>query len=222
MPSRDLPQDPAGALTKAFQEAALRKFPNPQRNGCPNNRNVLQAIARRNLRPSNPVVQHVAECSPCLNEIAQIRLQNLRRHWLLGGAVAALLVMSCGIALLKHQDVGFVPSTAQSLVIDLRDLSTSRGETDRIQLQDRPISIGRGDFHVSILLPVGSPEGEYSFKISDESLQPKLSGSWQAHLQQFNIVISAHIDTRRFSPGQYSLLIRQGDGDWQSFQLVIH
>lgn len=67
-------------LVKALQAAASHDYPNPARIGCPTDINVLKALAAKKLRPSDPVIQHVAECSPCFREVMELRrkLKRLR------------------------------------------------------------------------------------------------------------------------------------------------
>jgi hypothetical protein len=77
-------------LVKALQAAAYHDYPNPARIGCPTDINVLKALAAKKLRPSDPVIQHVAECSPCFREVTSFRqhVQRLRVLRIIGKAAA--------------------------------------------------------------------------------------------------------------------------------------
>jgi hypothetical protein len=87
-------------LVKALQTAAYHDYPNPARIGCPTDINVLKALAAKKLRPSDPVIQHVAECSPCFREVMELRrkLKRLRIFKILSG-VTALALLGVAVAL---------------------------------------------------------------------------------------------------------------------------
>ena|ERR1700728_1977131 len=96
-------------LVKALQTAALHDYPNPARIGCPTDISVLKALAAKKMRPSDPVIQHVAECSPCFREVMQLRrkLKRLRVLTMLSG-VAALALLTVAVALdYKSSPSGF-------------------------------------------------------------------------------------------------------------------
>lgn len=65
----------------AASEKALREdHPNPNREGCPG-RAVLEQLATFSTddSPFDPaVLQHVAECFPCFNELRQLRSEKRR------------------------------------------------------------------------------------------------------------------------------------------------
>lgn len=87
-------------LVKALQAAAYHDYPNPARVGCPKDVNVLKALAAKNLHVTDPVIQHVAECSPCFRELMELRrtLKRLRVFKILGG-LAVLAILSVNVAL---------------------------------------------------------------------------------------------------------------------------
>ncbi|MBV9761909.1 MAG: hypothetical protein JO340_15210 [Acidobacteriaceae bacterium] len=86
-------------LVKALQAAAYNDHPNPTRIGCPTDINILKALAAKKLHVTDPVIQHVAECSPCFREVMELRcrLKRLRVFKILGG-VAALTIFSVALA----------------------------------------------------------------------------------------------------------------------------
>src|SRR5215472_16792384 len=78
-------------LEKALEAAALNSYPNPDRIGCPGDKTILRNLAAKKIRPTDPVIQHVAECSPCFRELKQFQKELNRKRWLQRlGAVAAL------------------------------------------------------------------------------------------------------------------------------------
>jgi hypothetical protein len=81
-------------LVKALQAAAYNDYPNPGRIGCPTDINILKALAAKKLHVTDPVIQHVAECSPCFREVMELRrkLKRLRLIAIWTGAVLLALV----------------------------------------------------------------------------------------------------------------------------------
>lgn len=60
-------------IESALQKVALVDYPNPERKGCRSDKAALRDLAARRLRPTDPLVQHVSECSPCFTEAVQLR-----------------------------------------------------------------------------------------------------------------------------------------------------
>ena len=61
----------------------MTAFPNPRREGCPDE-HILKALAERRLALSDPALVHVASCSPCVEEYL-----DYCQDWLeLGGKIA--------------------------------------------------------------------------------------------------------------------------------------
>jgi len=91
-------------LVKALQAAAYHDYPNPARIGCPTDIKVLKALAAKKLRPSDPVIQHVAECSPCFRQVMELRrkLKRLRLLKIFGGVAGVLLVATIAVVRYKH------------------------------------------------------------------------------------------------------------------------
>jgi hypothetical protein len=87
-------------LVKALQAAAYHDYPNPARIGCPKDIDVLKALAAKSLHVTDPVIQHVAECSPCFREVMELRRELKRLHVLkILGGVTALGLLGLVIAL---------------------------------------------------------------------------------------------------------------------------
>jgi hypothetical protein len=82
---------------RLIQEMALAAYPNPERTGCPG-RGALEEVASVPLSSRHPLFQqHVSRCSPCLQELLEIRGRNYVRKrrskqtlWSVGGGILAL------------------------------------------------------------------------------------------------------------------------------------
>lgn len=99
-------------LVKALQAAAYHDYPNPARIGCPRDVSVLKALAQKKLHVTDPVIQHVAECSPCFREVMELRrkFKRLRLVKIFSG-VAGLFVIVTVAALRYRHSVRSVDST---------------------------------------------------------------------------------------------------------------
>ena len=61
-------------LQDIVQQAILREFPNPERNGCPGPAS-LRELANRPRPTRDAVWEHVTHCSPCYQEFLDLRNQ---------------------------------------------------------------------------------------------------------------------------------------------------
>lgn len=84
-------------IESALRRAALNDYPNPERKDCPAKK-LLKRLAAKKLKPTDPVVQHVAECSPCFQEMQELRRKLKRNPWLkIFGAGAAIVGVAAAI-----------------------------------------------------------------------------------------------------------------------------
>jgi Fe2+ transport system protein B len=66
-------------LRKELQAAALREFPNPERDGCPEP-GVLGDMSRQNMEMTQAQLHHITHCSPCLQTFLSIREEIRKRR----------------------------------------------------------------------------------------------------------------------------------------------
>src|SRR5437588_7708386 len=73
--------------------------PNPERIGCPG-KDVLRALARKELPADHPAGNHLGQCSPCFREFRDIQREGVVRHRLIlsTGLAACLLVVLAFLA----------------------------------------------------------------------------------------------------------------------------
>jgi hypothetical protein len=213
-----LPRSDESRLEKALKRAALENHPNPGRIGCPTDKNVLRSLAELQIRPSDPVVQHVAECSPCLSEVFEWRTKVKRRRLSRGVSLAVTIIVICiAVFWLKRPPS---PQQSQLATIDLRPFTISRGAAVS-PTHYPPLSLSRGKLTLKILLPIGAEEGPYEFKLLDDSLQTVRSGKAQALIREYVTTISTVIDTSGLPFGQYSFWLRQPGREWRSYQIQL-
>ena len=84
------------ALLKALRELTRTRFPNPDRKNCPGTP-VLHAIAMKRISMLDSAHEHVARCSPCFNELMEIRRTLQRRKivlWAMGTTGTAIVALA--------------------------------------------------------------------------------------------------------------------------------
>lgn len=83
-------------LREALRQAYEADFPNPERQGCPDNL-PLRTLARRRVFPNaQEVVSHISHCSPCSKELTELTRQYKSRQW--AYRLAAVVLIVVGIA----------------------------------------------------------------------------------------------------------------------------
>lgn len=189
------------------------KFPNPQRVDCPPAER-LSAAARnpRSLPFADPILQHIAQCSPCYREFEAIRERARTRSLVrigVGAAFACLVVAS-----IFYLDVGSLfrrkaavqqPHTA---VVNFEGASVPRGSAPRAgrpslqHLQRRRVAL-------RIFLPFGSAPGPYDVRIGS------LSTAGVAAIAEGLTSLVVDLDLALLEPAVYQLGVRPPNGEWQ-------
>src|SRR3954462_14095783 len=114
-----LTRDEEDRLERALAAAAQENHPNPDRIGCPRDKRVLRLLASKKLRPSDPVVQHVAECSPCLRE-GQEHRRKLHRSRSVAKITACTAALTLVLVVVFWLSRRAGPQNQQMATIDLR------------------------------------------------------------------------------------------------------
>lgn len=208
-------------LRKAYEQFALHDYPNPNRIGCPTDKQVLKDLAAKKLSPSDPVIQHVAECSPCFSEVKEFRRQSQRAKSSFVAAMGATTLAAILAFFFLNQHFGWIGSEREIAgIMDFRSYSNRRSETSSPQSRAL-VTLPRGHVAAKILLPIGIPEGSYEFKILNDSLQPVVTGGGQVRIMNHVTTLSSHLDTSRLPSGHYTFFLRQTGEEWQQYPLFI-
>jgi len=207
-------------LEKALEAAALNSYPNPDRIGCPGDKTILKNLAAKKIRPTDPVIQHVAECSPCFRELKQFQKELNRRRWLQRlGAVAALAAFVLVAVFLWRSERSASteerssrgPVIEEAVTLDFRPFAVTRG------LEEKPTppipTLPRGKLNLTIILPVASTDGPYEFRIVNRSDRLVASGKVDATLKDNQTIISMKLETSDLRAGQYSFWLREQAND---------
>jgi hypothetical protein len=211
-------------VLKGLQDAARREFPNPERVGCPG-ADVLAALARRTLPHTHPAAEHLTHCSPCYTEFMAIR-QRVRRERLLRifAIAACLLLLVAGAAYVALQRFGGQTSSTEAmdwLTLDLRPYSENRGLNPSPATALGPLRVPRKRAHLTLQLPVGADEGQYTMQIKNDARQVVIEKRIQAALRDHIVTATCEVDLTKLTPGRYELSLRTGQDGWHTYPLSI-
>ena len=220
---------------RAARAYALKRFPNPDRKGCPTAAEI-GAMARRevSLNRIGTHAQHIATCSACLSDYlaARRKWKRRRRHTIAILATAAGLAAAIVGAISLRSPAPAPPATPppiaverkapaelQLATLDLRPLDATRGEPN--DQTEAPV-LTRANLRLTILLPTGSDEGNYQFEIRDERGSPQIQGAGVAVIRNFVTTIEAALDLRKLSSGRFTWSIRRAEESrWRSYPLKV-
>jgi hypothetical protein len=214
-------------LLRAFEEAALNDYPNPDRVGCPG-ADVLKGLASKKLPLRHPARQHVARCSPCFRELKAYQ-RSARRARLLIAAGALIVISLAGGGSLWHMFHATRSPLAARLgkvdyqdeALDLWDQSGTRGEVGPIGAERRKLQLRRGKLRLRIRLPFGSGDGPYELQIGKSEDQALRETNGQASIENGATFLQASIDTSTLAPGDYFLGVRKPDRTWRHYPIEI-
>jgi hypothetical protein len=104
--------------------------------------------------------------------------------------------------------------------LDLRPLEPVRGESNT----RAPVPVlDRANLRLTILLPVGSEEGNYEFELRDQQDSPQIRGAAVATIRNYVTTIETTVDLRPFNPGSFRWAIRRaGQSSWHTYPVKIH
>ena len=104
-------------------------------------------------------------------------------------------------------------------MLDLRNWSVTRGvEPNPV----KPLEVSREVSHLSILLPLGSSEGEYDVRIAKQSGESLVAAIGTAKLSKGVTALRVVLRMSSLSPGTYTLQIRKAGLEWNSYPLSVH
>lgn len=214
---------------KPIENILLHANPNPERSGCPAREDLI-SLALRVRAADDPLWVHVSACSPCYADVRELQAKHgvrleakPRPMWLWLAATAALFIVAGGtwyfISAGSPNPPAIVAQTLPSTVLDLRPYAVSRSEE-----AGKPVgslSLGRKVQNVVLVLPVASAEGEYSLRILDADLKPRLSTSAVAALVNGDTSITKELDLTDLQTGRYTLAIKREPEDWRLFPVEV-
>ena len=208
-------------LLDVLGRGLINEFPNPERSGCPGSE-VLKRIASRTmpLAEAEKWLDHLGSCSPCYRDFSRFqKAYQLRRTRTLLAIAASILVCAAigGWAMVQWHNKS---QTTQVAVLDLRNWSVTRGVEPNPAVKGFEVS--REAFRLSILLPLGSSEGQYDVRIATLSGESLATASGTASVKKGVTAVQVAISVSSVSPGAYLLQIRKVGLEWNSYPLAVH
>jgi hypothetical protein len=107
----------------------------------------------------------------------------------------------------------------QVAVLDLRNWSVTRGVEPNPGAE--PLHAGREASRLSIVLPLGSSEGEYDVRIAKQSGEPLLAATGTAELSKGITTLRVVLKLSSLSARIYVLQIRKPGLEWSSYPLIV-
>jgi len=202
-----------------FARSYLREsFPNPERVGCPPDRE-LQTLIESPLKANSSLTEHLSCCSPCysryaaLLEAQRIRLRRKAFDRLVAfyrQTPARLAWVSGALVLLSIFWIFIwrAPQPAYSaFTLDLTAASETRGANSN---SSGPVArIPKRPLQLKIQLPLGSKEGLYLVSL-DAGKGVVWSHEAEARLVDHVIALEVRADLRSLPAGRYEILLQSG------------
>jgi hypothetical protein len=223
---------------KPIRQFFLEANPNPERQGCPDER-TLKDIAENRLPADHPARLHLASCSPCFAEFRSFKVQfeNARssRRRNLVRAIAACLLLAVGIygssLLFKKSEPNVVkggtPKPAGELAavdrtIDLFNHGTVRGGSEPNPLD--AVSLPSTLVHLRLILPRFSDPGSYVVAVSKDRAGTAIvaRGTGTTVADGPRLFLDVPLDLRGASVGSYFLAtVRESDNGTYYYPLNV-
>jgi len=165
-------------------------------------------------------LDHLGSCSPCYRDFSQFKkTYQLRRKRTLLAIAASILVCASigGWAFVRWHNR---TQTVQTATLDLRDWSVTRGVEPNPGV--KPLEVNREASRLSILLPLGSSEGEYDVRIAKRSGESLVTAIGTAKLSNGVTTLRVVLRVSSVSLGTYILQIRKPGQEWNSYPIIAH
>jgi len=212
-------------------------FPNPNREGCPN-QSRLRAIANRDKRLTLAELpaSHIVSCSPCFQEY-----ERLRRASLLFRGVRIAAVSLTAVALLfvtarfvwnhaspkinqtmtkrlpgKRQQPHIVPAPVK---VDLAAYSPTRGDANAGS--EKKIHLPRKLLRAQFLLPLGMEAGEYEIRLQDSAGAVAIDTTAVGRVNDGITSVELDIDLANTTQRNFTLMMRPRSSDWRRFPVQV-
>ncbi len=207
-------------VLEALGRGLLKEFPNPERAGCPGS-DVLKRIASHEmpLSEAEKWLDHLTSCSPCYSDFSQFKAIVQRRHTRTLLAIAASILICASIGGWAFVRWHSNNETVQTAVLDLRNLSSARGVEPDTGI--KPLEVNREVSRLSILLPLGSSEGQYDVRITTLSGKSLATASGIARVKNGVTALQVAVSLSSISPGTYIVQVRKPGLEWNSYPLVL-
>jgi hypothetical protein len=218
-------------LLRAVAAAIKTDFPNPERCGCPNPEAVRNLAQRRiPLSQTGDLVDHIATCAPCFDAYSRLRRRR-RTVRVIGPAVVGIICLIALALLSSPHRVPPVPPRQQLLAnlppipvrpvtIDCRQTSPTRSPEPHVHVGESP-HLPRGVLDLTILLAVGTEDGEYSIELRTSGTQAVVHASGSAKWDGHAVTLATRVDIRQVAAGVYTLALRKDGASWRTYRVIV-
>lgn len=111
-------------------------------------------------------------------------------------------------------------ATFEVASLDLRGRSPVRGSTVP-EADDLPL-VPASRVELTVILPIGSEEGEYEVSVLPSSEEPPIvTAQAQAGLANQNVTLQARLDLSNVEPGRYYWGLRRGEFPWAFYGIEV-
>ncbi len=223
---------------KPTRQFFLEANPNPERQGCPDEK-TLKDIAENRLPADHPARLHLASCSPCFTEFRSFKGQfedkRASRRRILAWAFAACLLLAVGLfgvkTIIKRPDENAVTNQTQrqagqlaavDRTIDLFDHGTIRGGADPNPLE--AVSLPSTLVHLHLILPRFSDAGSYVVAVSKDRAGTAIvaRGTGKTLGDGQRLLLDVSLDLRDAKAGSYFLAtVRESDNGTYYYPLNV-
>jgi hypothetical protein len=223
---------------KPTRQFFLEANPNPERQGCPDEK-TLKDIAENRLPADHPARLHLASCSPCFAEFrsfkGQFEAKRALRRRILAWGIAACLLAAVGLfgvrTIVKKPDGNAVTNQTQKQraelaavdrTIDLFNHGTLRGGADPNPLE--AVSLPSTLVHLHLILPRFSDPGSYVVAVSKDRAGTAIAarGSGKTVADGPRLFLDVPLDLRRAPSGSYFLAtVRESDNGTYYYPLNV-
>ena len=206
---------------KPIRQFFLEANPNPDRQGCPDEK-TLKDIAENRLPADHPARLHLASCSPCFAEFrsfkGQFEPKRASRRRILAWCIAACLLVAVGLfgmkTIIKKSDRNAVTNQTQrqagqlaavDRTIDLFNHGTVRGGADPNPLE--AVSLPSTLVHLHLILPRFSDAGSYVVAVSKDRAGTAIvaRGTGKTLGDGQRLLLDVSLDLRDAKAGSYFL-----------------
>ncbi len=217
-------------LLAHLRRDTLISFPNPERNGCPE-QSVLKSMAfrRGKLDLAQLPVSHITSCSACFREYTQFRKTAQHQRFAKTViAIAASILLAVGALAYWPRGVPKEPSRVAktplpspapvaTVMVNLASLTRTRGgeaEIARLILPAKRV-IGH------ILMPVGSEPGLYEVRVAQTDDSTVVETKVQAQLSDGITSFDIELPLDQFGGKELTLMIRPAGLNWQRYPIFV-
>jgi hypothetical protein len=218
-------------LLRAVAAAIKADFPNPERCGCPDAETVRSLAQRRiPLSQTGDLVDHIATCAPCFDAYSRVRRR--RRIVRVIGPVVVGIICFTALALLSSPHrvpptqprqqllANLPPVPVRPVTLDYRLTSPTRSPDLQVRA-GKALRLPRGILDLTILLPVGTEDGEYSIELRTSGTQAVVHVSGPAKWDGHAVILATRVDIRQVAAGVYTLALRKDGASWRTYRVIV-